>query len=67
MLLNAQVTAWSWEVEEQSVAGKEVGEEGDQDGGIQGNFGHSSMHNFDHVEGANVGLKYPAFSSLYWW
>lgn len=53
--------------EEQSVAGKGVDEEGDQNGSIQGNFDHSFVHSFDHIEGANVGLKYTAFSSLHWW
>ena len=50
--------------EEQSVAGKGVDEERDQDGGIQGNFDHSSVHSFDHIGGANGGLKY-FLSSLF--
>lgn len=42
--------------EEQSMAGKVVGEEGDQDGGIQRSFDHSSLRSFDHAEGVNAGL-----------
>lgn len=49
------------------MAGKGLDEEGDQDGGIQGNFGHSYVHSFDNFEGASVGLKYITFSSLDWW
>lgn len=49
------------------MAGKGVDEEGDQDGGIPGNFDHSFLQSFVHFEGVNVGLKGTAFSSLYWW
>jgi len=67
MLLHAQVTAWPWEMEEQSVAAKGEDADEDQGGGIQGNFDHSALHSFDRFEGVNSGLKWTAFSSLYWW